>query len=94
LPIGSNAADAAVLLEAARCADLHPVRVTSVEQQALQATSSTSTNNQHASRSGAFHRAPVARWHRGKMQPAFAGAMAAALPRRSSIFGHVLMRHL
>jgi transposase len=33
----TDAADAAALLEAARCADLHPVRVKSVEQQALQA---------------------------------------------------------
>jgi transposase len=33
----TDAADAAALLEAARCADLHPVRVKSIEQQALQA---------------------------------------------------------
>ena len=33
----TDAADAAALLEAARCADLHPVRIKSVEQQALQA---------------------------------------------------------
>jgi transposase len=33
----TDAADAAALLEAARCADLRPVRVKSVEQQALQA---------------------------------------------------------
>jgi len=33
----TDAADAAALLEAARCAELHPVRVKSVEQQALQA---------------------------------------------------------
>ena len=33
----TDAADAAALLEAARCSDLHPVRVKSVEQQALQA---------------------------------------------------------
>jgi transposase len=32
----TDAADAAALLEAVRCADLHPVRVKSVEQQALQ----------------------------------------------------------
>jgi transposase len=33
----TDAADAAALLEAARCADIHPVRVKSVDQQALQA---------------------------------------------------------
>jgi transposase len=33
----TDAADAAALLQAARCADLHPVRIKSVEQQALQA---------------------------------------------------------
>jgi transposase len=33
----TDAADAAALLEAARCADLHPVRIKSIEQQALQA---------------------------------------------------------
>jgi transposase len=33
----TDAADAAALLEASRCSDLHPVRVKSVEQQALQA---------------------------------------------------------
>jgi transposase len=33
----TDAADAAALLEAARCADIHPVRVKSIEQQALQA---------------------------------------------------------
>ena len=32
----TDAADAAALLEAARCADIHPVRIKSVEQQALQ----------------------------------------------------------
>ncbi|MCO5125088.1 MAG: hypothetical protein M9915_15260 [Rhizobacter sp.] len=32
-----NKTDAAALLEAARCAELHPVRVESIEQQALQA---------------------------------------------------------
>lgn len=32
----TDAADAAALLEAARCSDVHPVRVKSVEQQALQ----------------------------------------------------------
>ena len=32
----TDAADALALLEAARCADIHPVRVKSVEQQALQ----------------------------------------------------------
>jgi transposase len=32
----TDATDAAALLEAARCADIHPVRVKSVEQQALQ----------------------------------------------------------
>jgi transposase len=32
-----NKTDAAALLQAARCADLHPVRIKSVEQQALQA---------------------------------------------------------
>ena len=32
----TDAADAAALLEAARCADIAPVRVKSVEQQALQ----------------------------------------------------------
>jgi transposase len=32
----TDAADAAALLEAARCADIHPVQIKSVEQQALQ----------------------------------------------------------
>lgn len=32
----TDAADACALLEAARCADIHPVRIKSVEQQALQ----------------------------------------------------------
>jgi len=33
----TDAADAAALMEAARCADIRPVRVKSIEQQALQA---------------------------------------------------------
>src|SRR5688500_2530904 len=39
----TDAADAAALLEAARCADIQPVRVKSVEQQALQSLHRTRT---------------------------------------------------
>ncbi len=44
----TDATDAAALLEAARCADIHPVRVKSVEQQALQGMHRRSNHNKAA----------------------------------------------
>ena len=90
----TDAADAAALLEAARCADLHPVRVKSVEQQALQALHRTQqpvAGRPHAAHQHAARLLPRVRHrHRAGLAPgpgadrARAGRAALGHPRAAA----------
>ena len=65
----TDAADAAALLEAARCAEMHPVRIKSVEQQALQATAASSASPSRWARAWAWSRSPACWPSRARASP-------------------------